>query len=122
MTPTEFDILIHALGLDEEHFDSRRNQYVTDACDPAILALVEAGMMFKPRQPSFLAEGEANFMVTEHGIAVAMVENRRRNPPPTRSQKRYLRWLGISDVEPDLRFGDFLRHEKNFRNPQGITP
>ena len=112
MTDPQADILLHTLGLSRKDRDGYRNHYVAGdghhAMD-AISALVADGLMVEARRPDFLPDGDRVFMATERGIAIARVTNRRINPDPPRSKSRYLRWLTLSDVCPDLTFGEYLR-------------
>lgn len=41
-------------------------------------------------------------------------EHSPKSPKKTRGQKRYERFLEVSDMDPDLTFGDFLKREKEF--------
>ena len=103
------DALLHMLGLDANHRDSWRNHYVTGNDDEAVARLVVDGLAEPAPTPGFCARGDRVFRATERGRSVAIAENNRRNPPPKPARGRYLAWLRISDVCPDLTFGDYLR-------------
>lgn len=104
------DTLLHMLGLDADHRLPWRNYYVTGADpDPEIDALVTAGLVEPTRRRSFLDVSDRVYRATEAGEIAAMAENRRRNPPLSPARRRYLHWLRLSDVCPDLTFGEYLR-------------
>lgn len=123
-------ILQHALGLDDygrsKHNGRRshsasipattddcyRNRFViSDACDGWDLcqAHVEAGRMTK-HGPSQLFGGPTSycFCVTEAGLAFVR-EHSPKPPKVSRAKERYLDWLEIADLDPDLTFGQFLK-------------
>lgn len=105
-TREQLDILLHSLGLVAPYYgEPYRSYFCTYGNDAKLLALVEAGWMTGPHRRSILPEGEAYFYVTDIGRAVALPHR----PRQTRAQARYSKWLEISDVQPDLTFGDFLR-------------
>lgn len=99
--------LTHALGLDADHPRPWRNHYVTGEDDPEIGPLVAAGLMAPARSPGFLAPGDRVFVATDAGRVAAIAENRRRNPPPSRSRARYLAWLRTDGCCGT--FGEYLR-------------
>lgn len=103
------DALLHVLGLDADHRVPWRNYYVTSADDPDIDALVSAGLAEPTRCPGFLDVSDRVYRATLDGERQALVENRRRNPPPSPARRRYLAWLRLSDAWPDLTFGEYLR-------------
>ena len=100
--------LLHMLGLDAKRRDPWRNLYVTGPDDAKMLALADAGLVYRAVTPGFCARGDVVYMATERGKSVAIAENARVNPPPSRSRARYLRWLDVSDVCPDLTFREYL--------------
>lgn len=102
------DALLHALGLDERHAVPWRNYYVPRGDDPVIMPLVAAGLMAEVRAPAFLSKGARVFVATDAGKRAALVEHRRRYPPPSKYRARYLHWLDISDC-CDVTFGEYLR-------------
>ena len=104
MTPSATKALLHMLGLDARHRDCWRNHYTTDmnGC-PEMAELEAAGLVVERR-----AWGGRCWNATERGKSVGMAENRRINPDPPMSKRRYLHWLRISDVS-DITFGEYLR-------------
>jgi hypothetical protein len=110
LTADQVHTLQHALGLDRDRREPWRNYYCATFADPALEALVELGMMKRGRP---LNQGESRYYhVTPAGEAVA-----RAGLPPkrTRSEARYLCYLHVSDVMPDLTFREFLRMEAEAR-------
>ena len=108
------EVLMHALGLDERRRDlGRRNQYVTSADDPDVAQLVALGFMAQTRTPSFLPDGERNFIVTDAGRVEALAANDRLNPPPkmTPAARRYRLWMDSGADDCGITFGDFLKHK-----------
>ena len=106
------EVLMHALGLDERRRDlGRRNQYVTAADDPDVAQLVTLGLMAPTRTPSFLPDGERNFIVTDAGKREALAANDRINPVPkmTASARRYRLWMDSGADDCGITFGDFLK-------------
>lgn len=103
------DVLLHTLGLDANHREPWRNHYVTGGTDADVDTLVAEGLMEPTRRPGFLHVDDRVYRATDRGVTVACAENRRRNPPPSRAKGRYLAWLRIADVCPDLTFGAFLK-------------
>lgn len=114
--------LLHMLGLDADHREPWRNHYVTGPEDePELVDLVARGLVEEVDSPGFLARGDRTFRATEAGRALALAENARRNPPPRTSKRRYLHWLRLSDVLPDLSFGEYLRR-KLYNDPTYGAP
>jgi hypothetical protein len=111
-------ILQHALGLDDYGRGSQyRNHYVTGPkCDGWDLCQqhVEAGRMIC-RGPGELFGGDYCLQVTEAGKAFVR-QNSPKPPRLSRSKKRYLKWLEISESAPDLTFGEFLKNELGYRH------
>lgn len=106
--------LLHMLGLDADHREPWRNHYVSGSghhAEPALDALVAAGLVEEVRRPGFLPDGDRVHMATEAGKRVAIAENLRRNPPPKPAKARYLRWLSLHEVCPDLTFREFLNRK-----------
>jgi hypothetical protein len=101
----QIHILRHSLGLTygEEMY---RNHFVTGEGSidhPDCMALSAAGLMRRV-EGSALSGGMDVFVVTDAGKLVAQAHT----PKLSRSKKRYLRWLDISDVTGQS-FGDWLR-------------
>ena len=100
------DALLHMLGLNENQRWPTRNHYVTSANDPEIMPLIAAGLVEETRTPKFLAEGDHVFRATLEGNRVAVAENERQNPKPSRSRARYLRW---ARADIGVTFGEWLK-------------
>lgn len=114
--------LLHMLGLDADHRAPWRNHYVTGPDDePELVDLVARGLVKEVRSPGFLADGDRTFLATEAGRVAAIAENIRANPPPSARQRRYLHWLRLSDVCPDLTFGDYLK-QRMYADPAWGCP
>jgi hypothetical protein len=113
ITKNELNIMLHTLGLtDPCQEESYRNFFTagpkhTDT--PAILKLIDKGLMKEVKSPSFLREGDQTFVVTEKGILIAR-EQRPRPPKLTRGQRRYRNYLDWTDIDMDLTFHKFLTH------------
>jgi len=118
---TLLGVLQHALGRDEfgqrkKHLtEDYRNHYVAGEghhsrhlCDEA----VEKGLMEK-HAATGLSGGDKWFHVTDAGVKY-VDENSPKPPKKTRSQLRYQRFLEVSDMDPDLTFGEFQKREKEF--------
>lgn len=119
MTRQHLHILQHSMGLDEYGRDSHgavcpketyRNRYVTeDASPPGVLCLemVALGLMVR-HAPRVVSGDMPIFCVTPAGYDYI-----RNNSPPapkvSRGKARYLKWLRVRDVYPDMTFGDWLR-------------
>jgi hypothetical protein len=109
-------ILQHALGLDDfGRGKAYRNHFATGPeCDNwgLCMAHVEAGRMKKHEPRAIFGGGEhCCFVVTDAGKAFV----REHSPRPSkrqRSRDRYLEWLRISDVCPDLTFGEWLKQSR----------
>ena len=79
------EVLMHALGLDERRRTPWRNHYVVgDHRADRVAQLVALGFMAQTRTPSFLPDGERNFIVTDAGRVEAIAANDRLNPPRRR--------------------------------------
>ncbi len=111
MTDIELEIVLHTLGLtDPKTKEPYRNHFVSGDgnSDMTILAsLCQKGFMVETRAPGFLEPGDRLFLVTDAGIFYAQ----KHRPKPrrlTRDQKRYGRFLELSDCHPDLTFREFL--------------
>lgn len=121
-------ILQHALGLDDYGRDSKgrmpadieepyRNRYVVGPDSDAwklCMEHVEAGRMTRHDECKSWTGGMSCFCVTALGLRFVS-EHSPRPPKVTRNQQRYLDWLRVSDVCPDLSFGQFLKmraHER----------
>lgn len=110
------------LGLDADHRKPWRNHFVTgpDEGDD-IRELVTLGYVVDVRRPGFLDARDRVFVATDAGKAAASEENQRANPPPTTNRRRYLHWLRISDADPDLTFGEYLRR-RLYNDPAWWSP
>lgn len=112
MSDATIHVLLHTLGLDGNHRDAYRNHFVAGPGhhdEPHLAELVAAGLLELAPTPGFLDAGDVVYRATERGRSVAVAANNRLNPPPGRAKARYLAWLRLSDVAPDLTFGTFLR-------------
>jgi hypothetical protein len=112
-------ILQHSLGVDQHgQGDQYRNHFVTGAGSidhPDCMALVEAGLMNVRLSPPHYG-GMDYFHVTDAGKRY-VAEN---SPPPpklTAGQKRYRRWLDVSDATGET-FAEFCRRETRARASQ----
>lgn len=116
--------LLHMLGLDADHRKPWRNHFVAGPghhSNAELAALVEAGHIAQARTPKFLPSDDVVYVATEAGIAHAIAENYRANPVPPMAKRRYLHWLRISDVAPDLTFREYLRR-KMYADPAWGSP
>lgn len=117
VTPSRLlQVLQHSLGVDQfGRGNMYRRHFVTGEGSldhPTCLEAVTLGLMV--RHPGNALTGEMDlFLVTEAGREFV----RTRSPKPDRRQRnkdRYSRFLDISDVYPDLTFGEFLRRAREF--------
>ncbi len=99
--------LWHALGVSPQQRKPWRNHYVASPTDRECVQLVASGMMQQASVSQALTGGDACFIVTSAGRAAAM----QALPPDTRTKgnRRYQEYLRISDVMPDLSFGEYLK-------------
>jgi hypothetical protein len=115
MTDTLLSILQHALGTDQlgrgtmyrDHFVAGPGHSDFETC----MAATAQGLM-RHYEKQWVISGHL-FIVTDAGRDFVRVNS----PKPDAKQRRrdrYSRWLDISDLMPDLTFGDFLRREKEF--------
>ena len=113
LSRTAMDALLHTLGYERgtQERSGSRNRYVATGTDPAVAELVAAGLMVEGARVGFLPPGDRWYQATGRGEAVARAEHVRTRPKMTAGRRRYLRWLTISDVMPDLLFGDFLKRK-----------
>lgn len=109
-------ILQHSLGVDKFGRGYQyRNRFVTgegSVDHPTCMAAVEQGLMQRYAGNALTGEMDL-FVVTAAGKEFVRVNS----PKPDARQRRkdrYSRFLHLSDVMPDLTFGDFLRREKEF--------
>lgn len=108
VTPDQFRVLCHALGLDEagrgvayrSHFVTDPGSVDWDACD----SLAALGLMSK-RQPTALTGGGHLFIVTDAGRD-AVRRHAASLPRLSRGRIRYLAWL---DADNGIPFGEWLR-------------
>lgn len=109
-------ILQRALGLDDYgRGKAYRNHFVTGpGCDNWGLceAHVAAGRMEKHAPRAIFGGGEhCCFTVTDAGKAFVR-DTSPRPPKKQRNKDRYLEWLDVHDVCPDLTFGEWLKQRK----------
>ncbi len=108
MTPSQLQILQHALGVDRYGQGKRyRSHFCTgpecnnwDDCQ----ALVAADLM-QEHKSSQLSGGNSIFTVTGSGV-LAMITESPAPPKLTRSQKRYQEWL---DADNGMTFCEFIK-------------
>lgn len=109
------EILLHSLGLRAPFYDygtAYRDHYVCVDGSPLLERMVAARLMVKGvTMNGVCGDRDRVYHVSPGGSAVAKAFVRSL-PRQTRDQKRYARWLRVSDVRPDLRFGDWLRLPK----------
>lgn len=119
---TDDDILLHTLGLqyaDEPY----RNHFVAGpghADMPALLRLVEAGLMERTRTPGFLPDADETFRATDAGKQRALLlkaKERAARPRLTKAQERYRRFMDSDGLVGDGTFRDFLRHDATRQAP-----
>lgn len=112
-------VLQHALGLDDygrgdggrHPFNAYRNHFVTGDAGASFdlcTAHVDSSRMER-HGPSPMYGGDGYcFTVTDAGREY--VRDTSPKPPKSkRSAQRYREWLRVSDVYPDLTFGDWLK-------------
>lgn len=96
----DYSILHHTLGItDPDVSEPYRNHFVAGEGHndmPAIERLVSAGLMQMVASPSFAAQGDLLFIVTEKGIKLA-IETRPKPEKLPRSKARYRRYLEFGD-------------------------
>lgn len=118
---TLLHVLQHALGRDEfgqrkKHLtEDYRNHYVTGEGGKSILVCRQAvvdGLMVEHKATD-ISGSDPWFHVTDAGVKY-VDEHSPKPPKKTRGQRRYERFLEISDIDPDLTFGEFLKREKEF--------
>lgn len=108
----KIDILAHTLG------NGERNYFVADQGHsdmPTLLQLESDGFMGRMATPSFLPNNDLVFYVTRAG-KIWLEENRPKPPRITRDQKRYIRFLHLHDVWPDLTFKEFVNSPELYDN------
>jgi len=104
-------LLLHALGLGEYKHTPYRNHFVAGPGHldiPELDSLVKRGLMVVGRRPGMLPDDSIVYYVTDEGRRVALEIHRDCLPKLTRAQKRYDRWLEVSDYW-NISFGDWLR-------------
>lgn len=110
-------ILQHALGLDDYgRGKSYCDHFVTGpGCDNWALCEehVAAGFMVKHEPRALFKGGEhCCFQVTDAGREYVL-EHSPAPPRMSASKKRYLTWLRVADVYPDLTFGEWLKAKQS---------
>lgn len=111
LTPAAEDVLLHTLGLSRRDSTAYRDHFVAGPGHHANQHLVDleaAGLMERRRRPGFLPEDSQVWGTTADGKALAAQLHRKRFPPPSRSQQRYLQWLDETDLTNEP-FGAWLR-------------
>ena len=111
MRDASLHILQHALGLDDYgRGKSYRDHFVTGpGCDDWELCEehLKAGRMTR-RGPHELYGDSYCFTVTDVGRDFVL-EHSPAPPRMSASKKRYLTWLRVADVYPDMTFGEWLK-------------
>lgn len=102
LSTSDIRSLQHALGITDGQKEYR-NYYAADPYDAKMERLVRLGLMERGR---VIAGGLQYFHVTECGRELAYQELDR--PKLSRSQKRYLRYLDLRDIYPDMTFEEFI--------------
>lgn len=107
-------ILQHALGRDQYgHGTDYRNHYCVGS-GPDLATCREAvaqGLMVEHAARE-VSGGDPIFTVTDAGKAY-IAEHSPKPPKLTPGQKRYRRWLQVSDCRPDLTFVAWLKSERS---------
>jgi hypothetical protein len=117
---TIIHILQHALGRDE--FGQRKKHLTEDYRNHCVAGdgyhsrhlceeAVRLGLMER-NERSVLSGGDHWFHVTDAGMKY-VDENSPKPPKKSRGERRYERFLEISDMY-DITFGEFLKREKEF--------
>ena len=88
LSSAALDIVIHTVGLDDRRREPWRNHYSTGSDDALMAELVAAGLMESVSRPGWLAAEDFPYRATEVGKVVAIAENEKRNPKPSRSRAR----------------------------------
>ena len=107
LTPEQLQTLRHMLGIDDPSLETPprpyRDYYCANPGDPHLHDLQRLGAvrMYDSRG------GYEWFTCTDAGRAAGIASH--RTIQYSKAKRRYIRWLDISDVRPDLTFGDFLR-------------
>jgi hypothetical protein len=113
---TVLRILQHALGRDEfgqrkKHLtEDYRNHYVAGGDAVALCRHAVADGLMIEHSSTVISGGDPWFHVTEKGQA-HIAEHSKRPPMLTRGQKRYRRFLDVSDMS-GMTFRDFLTWER----------
>jgi hypothetical protein len=106
LNPAQLRILRHMLGIDKPETDKPepyRNYYCANPGEVEMLELVRLGAI-----EQYAAQGGYEwFQCTNAGRAAAIASH--KTIQYSKAKRRYMRWLDISDVRPDITFGDFLR-------------
>ena len=111
MNPEQLQILQHSLGVDQYgHGQQYRNHFCAGGADEAICRELVA-MGYMRRHPTMGWLPCFDYSVTEEGKA-AMRKESPKPPKLTAGQKRYREWLRVSDVFPDMTFGDWLKRKR----------
>ena len=99
------DTLLHMTGRRAEAPEPRRNRYVGPADSPGLPELVAAGLV--EGLGVWRLAREHAWRATPAGLAEAERLASAREPKLTRAQRRYRRWLSLSDVY-NVSFREFL--------------
>jgi hypothetical protein len=112
------DTLLHMTGCRAEDPEPRRNRYVGPADSPGLPELVAAGLA--ECLGVWRLAREHAWRATPAGLAEAERLASSRAPKLTRAQRRYRRWLSLSDVY-DVSFREFLVSPK-FADHRRVRP
>lgn len=108
MTPEQFEIIRHSLGVDEYgEGNSNRDHFATDeTCKDGIAceSLVSLGFMSAIRNHPMIG-GMTYYQVTANGRR-AFFANCPKRPKKTRAQLRYQEWI---EADSGLRFFEWLK-------------
>lgn len=99
------DTLLHMTGRRPDAPEPRRNRYVGPADSPGLPELVAAGLV--EGLGVWRLAREHAWRATPAGLAEAARLASERAPRLTRAQRRYRRWLSLSDVY-NVSFREFL--------------
>ena len=104
LSKDDIHVLQHSLGITDGGKEYR-NYYCAVTDDPQLEALTRSGLMVRGHK---INDGRNRYyFVTDDGRKVAY-KNLPSRPRLTRGQRRYRKWMNISDCYPDLTFKEFL--------------